>query len=44
MFFLIGLLAVFNFISAYAAYSNDKFEAVEKSTGTEIVSDYEKGQ
>ncbi|MBI9096946.1 MAG: hypothetical protein JEY91_00645 [Spirochaetaceae bacterium] len=41
MFFLIGLLAVFNLISAYASYNNDKFDAVEESNGKEIVSEIE---
>ncbi len=41
MFFLIGLLAVFNLISAYAAYSNNKYETIEESTGIEIVTENE---
>ena len=47
MFFLIGLLAVFNLISAYASYNNDKFEAVEEEVeayyyrGIEGVKNYE---
>ncbi|MBB6478670.1 hypothetical protein HNR50_000303 [Spirochaeta isovalerica] len=37
MFFLIGLLAVFNLISAYASYNNEKYEALEDSGRSEIV-------
>ena len=44
MFFLIGLLAVFNLISAYASYNNDKYEFVEESAGTEIVSEINNSQ
>jgi len=44
MFFLIGLLAVFNLISAYASYNNDRYEAVEESAGTEISSEIDKSQ
>lgn len=44
MFFLIGILAVFNLISAYASYNNDKYEAVNKSTGTEVISEIDKSQ
>jgi len=44
MFFLIGLLAVFNLISAYASYNNDNFDTVEQSTGTEIVSEIDNRQ
>lgn len=41
MFFLIGLLAVFNLISAYASYNNDRYESVENSPSSEIVIDLE---
>jgi hypothetical protein len=44
MFFLIGLLAVFNLISAYASYNSDRYESVSESTGTEIVSDLDINQ
>jgi len=44
MFFLIGLLSVFNLISAYASYNSDKFDMVEESTATEIVSEFDTSQ
>ncbi|MBN2658133.1 MAG: hypothetical protein JXR86_13820 [Spirochaetales bacterium] len=37
MFFLIGLLAVFNLISAYASYNNERYETLEESGRSEIV-------
>jgi hypothetical protein len=40
MFFLIGLLAVFNLISAYASYNNDKYDDVDESNRTEIISEF----
>ncbi len=44
MFFLIGLLAVFNLISAYASYNTDRYENVEESAGTEIVEEFDNSQ
>lgn len=41
MFFLIGLLAVFNLISAYASYNNDDLESFDKSVRTEVIKDFE---
>ncbi len=41
MFFLIALLAVFNLISAYASYSNDKFETVKNQADIEIIAEFE---
>lgn len=37
MFILIGILAVFNLISAYASYNNDRYVTVEESSDTEMV-------
>jgi hypothetical protein len=44
MFFLIGLLAVFNLISAYASYNNDTLESFNEPARTELVKDFENSQ
>lgn len=44
MFFLIGLLAVVNLISAYASYNNDRFEDAKEITSTPIISDIDINQ
>ena len=44
MFFLIGLLAVFNLISAYASYNNERYEDLEDSGRSEIVREFGNNQ